>query len=230
MTEYFVDIWRGRTDSLEDSAEYWQLLSDAERDKAERLINAQVRVRYISARGLLRKVLAAYLTCDPGRLQFALGAHGKPYLPGKAIYFNLSHSRDSVLLAVSNLEDVGVDIEAVKPRKSMLEMARRCFSEKEFTAWLLLSPPERISAFFRLWTIKEAFVKAVGRGLAVGLERCEIDIRDYGRFLAVPEEYGDASTWKIVELACDVGFSAALVVPNVTCQVGDRDLAMIRRA
>lgn len=226
---HFVDIWRGRIDSEEDSAGFWHLLSDAERDKAEKLINADVRIRYITARGLLRKVLAEYLTCDPSRLQFALGAHGKPYLPGKAIYFNLSHSGDSLLLAVSDLEDIGVDIEAMTVRKSMSDIAKRCFSEREYCAWLVLSPREQMAAFFRLWTIKEAFVKAVGRGLAVGLERCEVDTKDYGRFLAVPEEYGDAGAWKIVELACDAGFSAALVVPNLACRVVDRDLADIKK-
>lgn len=212
---YFVDIWRGRTDKREDSAELWQLLSDAERDKAEKLINAEVRARYISTRGLLRKVLAEYLARDPVCLQFGVGAHGKPFLPGQAIYFNLSHSQDSLLLAVSDLENVGVDVEAVKPRKGMLEIARRCFSDKEFAAWLKLSPPEQRVVFFRLWTVKEAFVKAVGRGLSAGLERCEVDMKGYGRFLAVPEEYGNADDWKVVELVCDDGFSGTLVVPKV---------------
>jgi 4'-phosphopantetheinyl transferase len=114
-------------------------------------------------------------------------------------------------------------------RNSMSEIAKRCFSDSEYNAWHLLPPGEQVAAFFRLWTIKEAFVKAVGRGLAVGLERCEVDTEDYGRFLAIPEEYGDASAWKIVELACDAGFSAALVVPNLACRVGDRDLADIKK-
>ncbi|MCQ8105886.1 4'-phosphopantetheinyl transferase superfamily protein [Methylomonas sp. SURF-2] len=215
VTGHFVDIWRGRVAVGDDSAGLWGLLSDEERGKAEKLINDEVRMRYISARAVVRRVLSGYLACKPEAVRFALGEHGKPYLPGQGIYFNLSHSRDALLLAVSDLRHVGIDIEAVKPRKGMPEIARRCFSEKELAVWLELSPRERTAAFFRLWTIKEAFVKAVGRGLSAGLERCEVDMTGRGRLLAIPGEYGRADDWTVAELVCGEGFAAALVVPKV---------------
>ena len=215
MTECFVDIWHGSFSG--HRARLPQLravLSEDERGKVEGMLREQAAMRAIVTRGLLRHTLAGYLHCDPSGLQFAVGEYGKPELAGRQLAFNLSHTEDSLLLAVSNLQTVGVDVETVKPRKSLREIARRCFSAREFAHWQRLPPAEQTRQFFRLWTIKEAFVKAVGRGIALGLERCEVDIDKPDAFSAVPEEYAPASAWQLSELELGDQLAAALVVPS----------------
>lgn len=215
MTEYFVDIWQGSFNAKRERlAELRAVLSEEELSKASGMLREQARMRFIVARGLLRCTLAGYLQRDPRELQFVIGEHGKPALAGHDLAFNLSHTEDSLLLAVSNLQTVGVDVETVRPRKSLREIARRCFSAREFAHWQQLPPAEQTRQFFRLWTIKEAFVKAVGRGIALGLERCETDIDNPDGFSVVPEEYAPASAWLASELEQGDQLAAALVVPN----------------
>lgn len=212
MTEAFVDIWYGRlSEHLCRKAELMTLLSDDELGKARGLLREQARNNYIVSRGLLRTALAGYLCCEPRDLQFIVGEHGKPSLAEYSLAFNLSHSGNVLVLAVSNLSTVGVDVETIKPRKSMHGIAQRCFSEREFQHWQQLSPAEQISQFFRLWTIKEAFVKAVGRGIALGLEHCQVDIENPLRFSRIPAEFGPPTAWLATALTLDNQTAAALV-------------------
>lgn len=215
MSGHFVDVWHGslacgagRLDELK------RFLSDGERDRARALSNERARAHFIAGRGLLRVTLADYLRCDPAALQFATGAHGKPFLVGHVLSFNLSHSGDYWVLAVADLDAIGVDVETIKPRNGMQAIARRCFSANEFEQWISFPPDEQRRAFFRLWTIKEAFVKAVGRGIALGLEHCEVDMADYRGLTDVPAEYGPASAWGVRELSIDASVHAALVTPS----------------
>lgn len=173
-----------------------------------------MRDRYIATRGLLRQTLAVYLPTDPASLSFAIGPYGKPELVGGGLHFNLSHSADTLLIAVANFADIGIDIEQIKSRSSLLELARRCFSGYELKAWQALPDDQQLESFYRVWTKKEAFVKAVGRGIALGVEQCEVDLQQGGKLLAVPAEYGVAGDWAINELPVDEGACAALVTAN----------------
>lgn len=211
----FVDVWRGDLASeARRLAELERLLNDGERERALSFRNRQARERFVVGRGMLREVLAGYLCRDPRGLQFATGEHGKPFLLGESLCFNLSHSGDCWLLAVSDMAAIGVDVENIRPRSGMQAIARRCFSENEYGYWLSLPELKREQAFFRLWTLKEAFVKAVGRGIALGLEQCEIDTLSFAGFASVPDEHGPAAAWGLKELEVGVDHLAALVTPN----------------
>ncbi len=215
MNQYFVDVWQA---SLQLSAAELQqlggLLADSERSKAGSFSSPLARVRFIAVRGLLRQTLAAYLSVDPASLQFATGEHGKPALIGGGLHFNLSHTGNALLIAIGNIADLGVDIEAIKPQRNLNGLAARCFSDREYQAWQQLSADAQIQAFYRLWTKKEAFVKAVGRGIALGVERCELGLEKGGQLLDIPEEYAPVTGWKTHELTVENGFAAALVTRN----------------
>lgn len=215
MEPYFVDVWQGRL-MLEAKVlnGLSAFLNGDERQKAQSFRLPVMRDRFVAARGLLRQTLAGYLHADPACLQFETGEYGKPALACGSLHFNISHSADLLLIAVADFADIGVDIEQIKPRGMLDSLARRCFSDREFQGWSRLPVEQQLESFFRLWTKKEAFVKAVGRGIALGVEHCEVELEKGGGLLSIPAEYGAVSGWKVSELTVDAGACAALVTAN----------------
>jgi len=211
LQAHFVDVWHGCLDQI--SSNLQPILSCEERQKAESFKVPVVRRRYIAVRSELRKVLAAYLDLTPIQVKFHTGPHGKPHLSSNSLHFNISHTADELVIAVGNIANIGVDVEIIKTRTGMYNLAARCFSNAELIAWQDLPTEQKLAAFYRLWTKKEAFVKAVGRGIALGLERCEVDIRSGGQLHCIPPEFGQAADWSLTELPLGTLQMAALATP-----------------
>lgn len=184
----------------------WRVwLSAEERARADRYLNPAHGERYLTAHAQLRWILAQRLGCLPGSLRFERESSGKPRLAGHNLHFNLSHSGTLGLLGVHSSLALGVDIEAERPR-NFLGLAQRYFSASE-QAWLAAQPESaREHAFARLWTCKEAWMKADGRGLAVlrqpeaELEGTAAQLRALGR------------AWWVCELETAPGYAAAVVL------------------
>jgi 4'-phosphopantetheinyl transferase len=141
----------------------WDLLDANERTKAERFVRDVDRNRYVGAHAGMRRILAAETGSRPTDLHFAVAAEGKPFLVGSALRFNLSHTGDHAVLAVSAGADVGIDIETTAPNAD--HIAHLVLSDRELAAYRRLAPSERETAFLRVWTRKEALLKAIGCGL-----------------------------------------------------------------
>jgi 4'-phosphopantetheinyl transferase len=163
-----------RVDGLDEAAvaPWASVLDDAERDRARRFIQPRNRVEYRAAHVLARQALAAATGHPPAAFRFEAGAHGKPTAwigaAPAGIHFNLSHTTGAVALAVAPFE-LGFDIELID-RTVDQGVADRYFCPPEI-AWLnSLPPPERDEGFIRLWTLKEAFIKATGSGLSQALD------------------------------------------------------------
>lgn len=200
------------------------VLDDGERRKSQIFKLPLLRDRFVAVRGLLRLTLAGYLDADPASLRFETGEYGKPRLLSGSLHFNLSHSEDRLLIAVADFPDVGIDIETIKPRGSLDALAERCFSERELAQWRQVAEDQQIAGFYRLWTKKEAFVKAIGRGLALGMELCEFDLERDGQLTAIPAEYGPAAAWQVTELPISADVSAALVTARCGFELHRREL------
>jgi len=142
----------------------WALLAADERSRAERLRDPLLRDRFVLARAFVRRALGLRLRRDPAGLVFHHGPYGKPLVDG--IYFNVSHAADRAALALSMRHPVGVDIELQRPIEA-LEIARQHFSVDETRELAALGDP--VPAFFRLWTCKEAILKAHGLGITHSL-------------------------------------------------------------
>lgn len=151
-----------------------RVLSHEERQRAERFAFAKDQRSYITAHWLLRCVLSCYVPVPPNAWEFARTSQGKPLLVGpgvkSGILFNLSHTAGMVATAVTCVGEVGVDVETVRPRDH-LNLARRYFAPWEISQLESLAAEEQPDAFFRLWTLKEAYIKAKGLGLAMDLAR-----------------------------------------------------------
>ena len=188
--------------------EYEAWLSPYERARAARFLDPAQGRRFVVAHGRLREILGRRLGRAPAALEFAYGPVGKPRLAGGGAHFNLSHSGGYALVGVY-AEELGVDIEAERPRLDGLGLARRFFTARE-AAWLEgLAPEDRARGFGRLWTCKEAWMKADGRGLAQNLRRIEVSFAAGAAALSALD--APERPWFVRELDLTPGYRAAVV-------------------
>ena len=169
-----VDVWllSVKTDAAELKI-YEEVLGDDEKARAGRFLFAADRARSITARGGLRWLLSSYCQIQPEALTFHACDHGKPALlkPPRDVEFNVSHSGDYVLIGIGVDAQCGVDIERSQVHLSEQEIAEHFFCTRE-VEWLRRTE----DGFLRLWTTKEAVIKAVGRGLSIPLS--DVDVTD----------------------------------------------------
>lgn len=201
--------------SSEDLSKLALSLSPDEVERAARFKFERHRNRYQAGRGWLRNVLARFLATDPAALRFSYSAHGKPVLAtasNEGIHFNLAHSDDLALLAVTRVGTIGVDVERIRIVKEVDELVARFFSPRESADFQKLSASQKPSAFFNLWTRKEAMLKATGEGITGGLNRVEVSFLDGepARVLAIGGDAAKASEWKLCNLLPAEGFVGAV--------------------
>lgn len=207
-----VDIWAW---DLDVEAGVASLLSAEEQARANRFAFDVDRQRFLTARGRVRQILAGHIGADPAFLAFTRGEHGKPSLPGGPA-FNFSDSANIGVLAISDLGPLGIDIEHHRSREFM-KLAERYFSPAERARLTTMDEAAIPAAFYRGWTRKEAFLKAVGTGLATRLDAFEVTIgRDEpARMLRIdPSIDPDVSAWSLHVLDIASGFEAALAIRN----------------
>jgi 4'-phosphopantetheinyl transferase len=211
-----VHVWLAMLDRLGRRPSS-SVLSPDEQDRAARFVFARDRQRFVAAHVLLRRLLAPHLHTTPGEVRFSADRNGKPTLSGyaHAPSFNLSHSQDAMVLAISRGGEVGIDIEAVRALPEAEKIAARFFAPGEIEALRSLALDERERAFFTCWTRKEAFVKAVGGGLRQALDSFEVTLRPGEPARLVHHAAGigfEAGRWTLSELPAVAGYVGALAV------------------
>jgi 4'-phosphopantetheinyl transferase len=219
LPEDEVHVWRV---SLNRTPPELQILSSLlapdETSRAQRFHFEPDRVSFIVARAMLRTILAAYLKLNPAQLQFSYSAHGKPALndnEGSAgLRFNLSHSHDLALYAVTRNREIGVDIEQIRADFAGEEIAERFFSSTEIATLRALASNRRNESFFDCWTRKEAYIKARGEGLSFPLARFDVSLipGEQRVTLNVPEAPFEAARWSLHSLMPEDGYAAAIAV------------------
>jgi 4'-phosphopantetheinyl transferase len=212
-----VDVVGVRLDvSCNIGATLWLLLSDVERQRAERFRYAKHRHRYIVARASLRQLLAERLRIAPQAVELVETSYGKPRLApthGSAdLEFNLSHSEDLAVYAFANGRAVGVDIELIREFPDADNLAENFFSPQEIAALGSLSPDRRSLAFLACWTRKEAFVKALGLGLSCPLDAFDVTIEPHApaRVTRVEAQIGRVADWTLQSFTPHKSYIAAV--------------------
>ena len=152
------------------------VLSESEKIRGAAFHRACDRTRFVVSHGCLRHILALYADEEPGELEFVISEFGKPHLRrGKGgVRFNMAHSEDVALVAVSGGSEVGVDIESLRKMDDLILVAERCFSPRELSLLRACRGSEEIDLFYTLWTRKEAYIKARGEGMSLDLTAVEI--------------------------------------------------------
>jgi len=207
-------VWRARVSETPDLG---SLLSADELARAEALKRG--RRRFVAARGLLRKLAGAYLDRDPASLTFALAEHGKPYLADADLRFSVSHSGDLVLIAFSQGNEIGVDVEEIRESSDTMAIARRFFAPEDAAALAALPPSGRTAAFFAIWCRKEAVLKATGKGVSEGLDRFAVSAVDSTQTVRLD----DGDPWTVRSLTPAPGHGAAVAM------VGGRKPVLLSR-
>lgn len=176
MTSIALSIWplsvsHGRLDALRG------LLSVGERSRAERFRSSEAERAYVVAHGVARELLSLECACPPGDIKFISARGGKPEIgaPPGAPCFSLAHGGQLVALAACRLGPLGVDIEPVAPIGD--DLVCSAFSKREAAALGNVPAALKPTAFFRGWTLKEAYLKGTGEGLSGGLESLELEIQ-----------------------------------------------------
>lgn len=221
-----VHVWRV---DLEASPEVLQrcaaVLSPSESARAQRYVFERDRRRWTVSRATLRLLLGRYLNMEPTLLEFDLNEFGKPSLAaaykGMSIEFNLSHSAEVALYAFTRGRLVGVDVEYMRTDLDLDGMARHSFSLQERQVVWNLAGEEKRLAFFRGWTCKEAYAKALGKGFSQAFDQFSVSLLPSQPFALVGqnEDEGELGRWSFVGLDVGGGYAGALVVEEGECEV-----------
>jgi 4'-phosphopantetheinyl transferase len=176
-----VHLWTQPLDlTAHEVQRFCELLSDDERMRAARFHFERHRDRFIVARGRLREILGGYLNTDPKRIVFRYGEKEKPETTG--LKFNLSHSGGLAVYATTRDREIGVDVEEIRTEIAHERIPARFFCSNEVTSIRTTPAEEQALAFFRCWTRKEAYIKALGVGLSIPLNSFDVSSGSIGRW------------------------------------------------
>ncbi len=216
MDQPEIKLWQGEIAAREtDYPQYWRILDSIEQQYANTINNVQRHRRYVEIHARLRILLGDAVKAAPEQLLIHKAEYGKPYLADyPELAFNLSHTGNQMVLAMANNCYLGVDIEQCKPRKNLTALVDKCFAEEEKNYWQKLLEAQQIRAFYQLWVRKEAFVKATGRGIALGLNNCVVNPESQNELLRIPENYGLASEWLVQAIDLGEPVCGAVVAKN----------------
>lgn len=204
------------------------VLSDEELQRANRFHFEQDRKRFVVARGLLRMLLSDYCNSHPVEHYFNYNSYGKPALSGNPhIRFNVSHAGDMVLIGICCGREIGVDVERIRPFERAEQIVERYFSTLERSAFRSLPEHLRDKAFFTCWTRKEAYIKAVGKGMSLPLNKFSISFLPDTppRLLEAPPDDGGNRDWSMQEITVNPGYAAAAVVEGMNVVFIDKEWA-----
>jgi len=188
-------------------------LAAEELARAERFKVEPARQDFLISHCLLRQTLSRYLQTDAGSIRYRYGEHGKPHLHSPAhndLNFSLSHSGDRLLIAICHGSEIGVDIEKIQEQSNPLQLANHFMSREEAQRLARLTDPVAQRAlFFSLWTRKEAYIKALGKGFFHALDKTAMQEVTCGRYMPISEEHCD---YRVIDLDIADDYKAAVAV------------------
>jgi 4'-phosphopantetheinyl transferase len=232
-----VHLWRAKLNfTSRQVTKFTSFLSDDEKQKAFSFYSKTDTHNYIASRAITRLIISRYTNLEPAEIVFYYNYFGKPFVLTNNFGFNISHSKDFVICAVSGSKMVGIDIEFIKDGFNSLEIAERFFSKAEIDELKSVPFNLRNEAFFNCWTRKEAFIKARGIGLSLPLDSFDVSLMPGkpARILSIRNnDEGSQNYWHFQNLNVAKGYASALVLPyephavrywdwNYTIEIVDR--------
>jgi 4'-phosphopantetheinyl transferase len=220
LPEKDVELWKVDLVATSNAETRWrEILSADERERADRFHFEKDRRHFSAARALLRIVLAAYSAASPEDIRFRYAENGKPELAdpfnSSGLTFNVSHSGGLALFGVTRRRAIGVDIEQMRKDFDGEAIARRFFSAREQEQFASLPQEQRQRAFFRCWTLKEAFIKARGEGFSHPLHQFDVSLDPESPVsLTTRPDGAEAKRWQLQVIEVGTEHAGALAVRN----------------
>ncbi len=200
----------------------WRVLNEEEQARAGRYHFERDRRRFVAARGMLRVILSRYVGISPAAIRFEYSDYGKPSLSDRPeLAFNATDSGDLMALGVAVDRLLGVDIEQVRDDFGGMEIAERFFSPTEVAVLRALPAHEQPRAFFRCWTRKEAFIKAIGEGLSYPLHKFDVTLApdEPARLLRVAGEPDAPWHWFLADFPVHPDYEGAVIAESPVMDV-----------
>lgn len=215
LQEGYVHLWK-IVHPLDAASDQLTLLSEYELERARKMRTVQLHDRFVADHGILRILLGNYLDQSPKDIVFATNEYGKPsiLLPDCRLNFNMSHSGALTMIAICLEAEIGLDIEVIRPIPEWEEIALSHFSSQEIASIRTEPSSEQQNAFFRCWTRKEAFIKAVGMGLSIPLHHFSVStsLSDNAALLHCDWNPEEITRWSLVHLNPGDGYVGALAI------------------
>jgi medium-chain acyl-[acyl-carrier-protein] hydrolase len=210
-------------DNVEKLSGLERWLAGDERERADRFHFKVDRQRFIVGRIALRSLLGRYLGHEPASVRLCYDSWGKPGLIESQsnidLRFNLAHSGGIALMGLALGRAIGVDIERIRPDVECLELSRRYFSPREVAALEAVRSADRLLAFFKIWTRKEAYLKAHGVGLSLPLDRFSVNLDEPPQLLSAEHDCSQLGRWEFYSLAPASDCIGALAVEGAGLRV-----------
>ena len=213
-----IQLWLVENEQIVEQSlldDYQGLLNPEEQKRFERFVFPRHKKQFLISRALVRTVLGQYMGQAPESLVFARNAYGKPRIASfeqsLPLSFNLSHTNGFSVLAVSRDNELGVDAEYLTRKVDILKLANRFFSKQEYQALALMDVKEFDESFFKLWTLKEAYIKACGMGLAIPLKDFSFSFNNNEIEISFSKERDDKpESWQFCQFNYKSKFLVAL--------------------
>jgi len=216
-------LWKIRVSDFNDKINYFSnLLSVDEKKRAQKFRFEKDRNCYIIARGCLRLLLSRYCKIESGKIQFYYSKNNKPYIKDHSnIKFNVSHSKDVIIIGFNLDHEIGVDVEKVDLKINYKEIATSFFSQEEITELMGLSDAYRAQGFFNCWTRKEAFIKALGDGLSFPLDQFAVNLSSikYANLVATKWDPNEKSKWFLQPFSPFKNYIGAIAIKGIVDNV-----------
>jgi 4'-phosphopantetheinyl transferase len=207
-------VYSNATAETFPGANAYKILSESEILKYERFHFADDKLRFLKARYILRTIASAFHNnCDPQRIQISLNSFGKPFFNDIPLHFSITHSGQIAAVAFSKHFPVGIDIELKREISDMSQLAKRFFAEPEVNYLKQFSGEELISNFFRIWSSKEAYIKATGLGVSKRLK--SFSTVHNNKFSKVTDFEDSSSDYKIMEVQFGIEYTSAVCILDI---------------
>ncbi len=225
LSKDHIDIWLCDLKQLSgDINIIYSILSEDERERADKLKVEDKKQQYIITRGALRQRLGLLTNIEPKDFVFEYLEHGKPVLANNHqcadITFNVSHSNDLALIAIAQEQTIGIDIEKINHESDHQALMTRFFSKAEQAEFQTMPDTNKARAFCACWTRKEAFIKAVGDGVSYGLDKFDVAVDPENQTPDINLHKPSEERWSAINLPINDEYMASLV--------GDRDSLSVR--
>jgi 4'-phosphopantetheinyl transferase len=207
-----VEVWFLDLDALSrDVSSAIDILSADELRRAAAFHAGQTGRRFVACRAGVRRILASRTSVDPATIRFCYGRHGRPYLADNPLdlRFSVSHTSGHAVVAVTRQRDAGIDIEVIRRIDHLDSLAQRYLSPVEIEQ--LARAHDRVLGFWKVWTRKEAYVKALGTGLSGPICEFAVSLSEPARLLTTGKPGDDSADWTLLDLSYDA-FTVALAV------------------